>query len=393
MLTSIFADLHIHIGGTMSGKAVKITASRKMTLQSILEEASERKGMEIIGVIDAHAPEVQAELQELIDRKKAVAHPYGGIHYKRTMLLLGCELEIKEPDRGEAHFLCYMPDLRRMRLFTEWLAVRCKNVHLSSQRVYTRLRELQNFVYQHDGLMIPAHIFTPHKGLYGSCTDHLSEVADPTFIYAVELGLSANTDMADRLQELHEKTFVTNSDAHSLVKIGREYQVILQKEPSYQEWVMAMRREKQRRVECNYGLSPQLGKYHQTACQGCGSMERENDVGRCPACGYKRMVRGVSQRIEQLADIPVGIHPPHRPPYVEQIPLEFLPGVGPKLQQKMYEQIGTEMDVLHRADEETLRRVLGEKVTSLILKARRGELLIQAGRAGIYGKVVREIGE
>ncbi|QDX93685.1 TIGR00375 family protein [Brevibacillus laterosporus] len=393
MLTSIFADLHIHIGGTMSGKAVKITASRKMTLQSILEEASERKGMEIIGVIDAHAPEVQAELQELIDRKIAVAHPDGGIHYKRTMLLLGCELEIKEPDRGEAHFLCYMPDLRRMRLFTEWLAVRCKNVHLSSQRVYTRLRELQNFVYQHDGLMIPAHIFTPHKGLYGSCTDHLSEVADPTFIYAVELGLSANTDMADRLQELHGKTFVTNSDAHSLVKIGREYQVILQKEPSYQEWVMAMRREKQRRVECNYGLSPQLGKYHQTACQGCGSMESENDVGRCPACGYKRMVRGVSQRIEQLADIPVGVHPPHRPPYVEQIPLEFLPGVGPKLRQKMYEQIGTEMDVLHRADEETLRRVLGEKVTSLILKARRGELLIQAGRAGIYGKVIGEIGE
>ncbi|RAP30612.1 hypothetical protein C2W64_01808 [Brevibacillus laterosporus] len=393
MLTSIFADLHIHIGGTMSGKAVKITASRKMTLQSILEEASERKGMEIIGVIDAHAPEVQAELQELIDRKIAIAHPDGGIHYKRTMLLLGCELEIKEPDRGEAHFLCYMPDLRRMRLFTEWLAVRCKNVHLSSQRVYTRLRELQNFVYQHDGLMIPAHIFTPHKGLYGSCTDHLSEVADPTFIYAVELGLSANTDMADRLQELHGKTFVTNSDAHSLVKIGREYQVILQKEPSYQEWVMAMRREKQRRVECNYGLSPQLGKYHQTACQGCDSMERENDVGRCPACGYKRMVRGVSQRIEQLADIPVGVHPPHRPPYVEQIPLEFLPGVGPKLRQKMYEQIGTEMDVLHRADEETLRRVLGEKVTSLILKARRGELLIQAGRAGIYGKVIGEIGE
>ncbi|MED1664159.1 endonuclease Q family protein [Brevibacillus laterosporus] len=390
MLSSIFADLHIHIGGTMSGKAVKITASRKMTLHSILEEASERKGMEMIGVIDAHAPEVQAELQELIDRKMAIAHPEGGIHYKRTMLLLGCEVEIKEPDRGEAHFLCYMPDLRRMRLFTEWLAVRCKNVHLSSQRVYTGLRELQHFVYQHEGLMIPAHIFTPHKGLYGSCTDHLSEVADPRLIYAVELGLSANTDMADRLQELHEKTFVTNSDAHSLQKIGREYQVLLLKEPSYQEWVMAMRREQHRRVSCNYGLSPQLGKYHQTACQGCGSMERENEMGRCPACGYKRMVRGVSQRIDQLADVPIGVHPSHRPSYVEQIPLEFLPGVGPKIRQKMYEQIGTEMDVLHRVDEEILCQVVGEKITSMIAKARRGELLIQAGRAGIYGKVIGE---
>ncbi|QIC04437.1 TIGR00375 family protein [Brevibacillus sp. 7WMA2] len=393
MMSSFFADLHIHIGGTMSGKAVKITASRKMTLHSILEEASERKGMEIIGVIDAHAPEVQAELQELIDRKMAIAHPDGGIYYKRTLLLLGCEVEIKEPNRGEAHFLCYMPDLRRMRLLTEWLAVRCKNVHLSSQRVYTSLLELQHFIDRHEGLMIPAHIFTPHKGLYGSCTDHLSEVADPSLVYAVELGLSANTDMADRLQELHEKTFVTNSDAHSLQKIGREYQAILLKQPSFQEWAMAMRREQGRRVASNYGLSPQLGKYHQTACQGCGSMEQENELGRCPACGYKRMVRGVSQRIDQLADVPIGVHPTHRPPYVEQIPLEFLPGIGPKMRQKIYEQIGTEMDVLHRVNEEILCQVLGEKVTSTIVKARRGELLIQAGRAGIYGKVMEEKGE
>ncbi|WP_232696228.1 endonuclease Q family protein [Brevibacillus daliensis] len=386
-MRDFFADLHIHIGGTMSKKPVKITASHTMTLTKILEEASERKGMEMIGIIDSHSPEVQQELEELLDRKEARSLANGGIEYKRTTLLLGCELEIKEPGRGEAHYLCYLPTLNEMKEFTSWLAARCKNVHLSSQRIATSLLELQQKVQVLGGVVIPAHIFTPHKGVYGSCTDRLEEVAATDLLYAVELGLSANTEMADRISELHTMTFLTNSDAHSLGKIGREYQTIRMKEASFTEWVMALRRMDNRSVTCNYGLSPMLGKYHQTACQGCGSTKSANDQGRCPSCGYKRVVQGVSTRIAQLADVQLGIHPPHRPPYVEQIPLEFLPGIGLKTRERMYQQIGTEMDILHRADESTLQRELGEKVTNTIMKARNGEWRLEAGGAGIYGKV------
>ncbi|WP_238933633.1 endonuclease Q family protein [Brevibacillus choshinensis] len=389
-LAEYFCDLHIHIGGTRSGKPVKITASRQMTLTAILEEASERKGMDVVGIIDAHSPEVQEELLDLLQTKEAKEHEDGGIIYKKTMLILGCEVEIKEGDRGEAHFLVYMPRLREMQSFTKWLAARCKNVQLSSQRIHASLRELQAVVAGLGGMIIPAHIFTPHKGLYGSCTDSMAEVLDPSMIPAVELGLSANTKMADCLSELRDKTFLTNSDAHSLGKIGREYQTMRMRERTYAEWEKAVWRLDGRGVAVNYGLQPQLGKYHLTACQNCQSMLPADSSGRCPECGHKRVVRGVAARIEQLADQPFGKHPAHRPPYIEQVPLEFIPGVGPKLLQKLYAAFGTQMNVLHRVDHEALARVTGEKIADLIQKARSGSLAIQAGAAGTYGRIVRE---
>ncbi|WP_204516809.1 endonuclease Q family protein [Brevibacillus fulvus] len=379
--------MHIHIGGTKSGKPVKITASRQMTLSHILEEASERKGIEMIGIIDAHSPEVQEELTDLIQQGLAVPHESGGITYKQTMLILGCEVEIKEAGRGEAHFLCYLPGLSEMRQFTAWLAQRCKNVTLSSQRIATTTRELQLFVASLDGLIVPAHIFTPHKGLYGSCTDHLAEVADPALIAAVELGLSANTEMADRLSELHPYTFLTNSDAHSLGKIAREYQAIRMVQPCFAEWKKALQRAEGRGVAINYGLHPRLGKYHQTACQACKSPLPAEGDGRCPACGFKRVVRGVAERIEQLADLPAGNHPHHRPAYVEQFPLDFIPGLGKKTREKLFAAFGTEMNIIHRVAPQQLEQVVGETLAQLILMARNGALDVVAGGAGTYGKI------
>ncbi|MGN7468855.1 endonuclease Q family protein [Brevibacillus sp. SAFN-007a] len=387
-MQTYFCDMHIHIGGTWTGKPVKITASRQMTLTKILEEASEKKGLDMIGIIDAHSPEVQEELLFLLEAGAATEHADGGILYKETMLILGCELEIKEPGRGEAHFLVYLPKLADMQQWTRWLAARCKNVQLSSQRVAARLGELQDVVGQLGGILIPAHIFTPHKGLYGSCTDRLADVLDPTRIYAVELGLSANTDMADRLSELHDKTFLTNSDAHSLGKIGREYQGIAMEERSFAEWKKALRREEGRGVTVNYGLHPQLGKYHQTACQGCQSLLPADAEGRCPACGHARIVRGVAARIDELADRKGGEHPAFRPPYIQQFPLEFIPGVGPKLLAKLYRAFGTQMNVVHRATEDELAKVVGETIARLIVAGRDGTLNVQKGGAGTYGKVV-----
>ncbi len=386
-LSRYFCDMHIHIGRTWSGKPVKITASPKLTLTRILEESSERKGMDMIGVIDAHSPEVQAELESLLAQGAARPLAAGGIRYKKTTLLLGSEVEIKEAGHGAAHFLCYLPSLDEMRRFTRWLAERCTNVQLSSQRIAASVRELQQQVAQWGGVVVPAHIFTPHKGFYGSAADRLSELADPQLIYAVELGLSANSEMADRISELHDKTYLTNSDAHSLGKIGREYQQVQLAEPSFAEWVLALRRKLGRGVVANYGLHPRLGKYHQTKCQACRSPLPAQGDGRCPVCGFRAVVRGVEERVAQLADLPAGTHPPHRPPYVEQIPLEYVPGLGAKRIGKLYAAFGTEMNVLHRASEADLALVVGEEIARLIILARSGRLTIETGGAGVYGRV------
>lgn len=382
-----FCDLHIHIGGTKSGKPVKITASRNMTLSRILEEASVRKGMDVIGIIDSHVPEVQEELLELLERGLAQPLEGGGIRYKNTTLLLGSEVEIKEKERGEAHFLCYVRDVEVLGQWTAWLAERCKNIHLSSQRIASSVCELQQVVHSLGGVLIPAHIFTPHKGLYGNCTDRMADVLDPACVLAVELGLSANTEMADRISELHDKTFLTNSDAHSLAKIAREYQAIQMASPTYDEWVLALKRADGRRVLVNYGLLPELGKYHRTVCQLCREPLPAYSAQRCPRCGFKSVVRGVEDRVSALADTPVGQHPPHRPPYVEQIPLEFVPGVGPRTREKLYEAFGTEMNILHRVPETDLADVAGEKVAAMLTRARMGFVSVSAGGAGTYGKI------
>lgn len=389
-LTPYFSDLHIHIGATKSGKPVKITASRNMTLTSILEEASERKGIEMIGIVDAHVPEVIEELEGLLEKGYAAELADGGIRYKNTTLILGSEVEVKEEERGEAHFLCYVPYLARMREFTGWLSKRCKNIALSSQRIATNLRELQRVTEELDGTMIPAHVFTPHKGMYGNCTNHMAEILDPAKVFAVELGLSANTDMADCLSELQNKTFLTNSDAHSLPKIGREYQQIAMAGPSFREWMMALKRENGRQVIVNYGLLPRLGKYHQTTCQSCQQPLEQTLDGKCPHCGLNAVVRGVEERIRELADLPKGQHPAHRPPYVEQIPLEFIPGLGPKMRGKLFAAFGTEMNILHRADFESLSNVVGEKLARTITLAREGKLSVKTGGAGIYGRITQQ---
>ena len=99
-----------------------------------------------------------------------------------------------------------------------------KNVELSSQRIYVPARVLQEEVLGRGGILIPAHIFTPHKSVYGSAESKMEHLLDLDRAFQLlSLGLSADSDMAGLISELDRSTFVTNSDAHSLGKIGREY--------------------------------------------------------------------------------------------------------------------------------------------------------------------------
>src|SRR5690606_20250097 len=110
---------------------------------------------------------------------------------------------------------------------------------------------------------------------------------------------------------------LTNSDAHSLRKIAREYNELSMEAPTYQELVKAIKRVDGRKVIANYGLNPRLGKYHRTYCRGCGSVIDEKEaisVARCPYCGSTKIVRGVMDRIHDIADLELPVMPDYRPP-------------------------------------------------------------------------------
>ncbi|MCU6339923.1 endonuclease Q family protein, partial [Enterobacter quasiroggenkampii] len=98
----------------------------------------------------------------------------------------------------------------------------------------------------------------------------MADVLDLEIIDAVELGLSADTEMAGCISELDRFTLLTNSDAHSLSKIAREFNSLAMASPTFKEWAMALRREAGRGVTANYGLNPRLGKYHRTSCAKFG---------------------------------------------------------------------------------------------------------------------------
>lgn len=386
MLNNYFADMHIHIGRDIYNKPVKITASKNLTLTNILIEASRRKGIDMVGIIDCQSPAVQEEILQLLQKGEAVELQDGGIRFENVTLILGSEIEVyDECCKGPIHVLCYFPTLQSIHEFSKWLSRKMKNITLSSQRYYGGAKELQYKVKELDGLFIPAHVFTPFKSMYGKgVTKSLTEVFDADLIDGMELGLSSDTEMADQIEELHQYTFLTNSDSHSLAKIGREYQQITMKEPSFKELNYALHCIDGRRVASNFGMNPKLGKYYTTVCQQC--MESVQFLTKeCPHCHSKKIVNGVFDRIQQLRSAKESY--PTRPPYIYQVPLEYLPGLGPKTFERLLDRFHTEMNIIHYAPEDQLAEILPAQLVKMILDMREGTLAIEAGGGGKYGRV------
>ncbi|MCX7780241.1 MAG: endonuclease Q family protein [Negativicutes bacterium] len=389
-----FVDLHIHVGINEQGKWVKIPTSRQLTVRNILREAADRKGMQIIGIVDALSPLVLEDLKRMEASGELRLLPGGGYRYNDSVTLLpGAEIETAEPTGGLAHTLIYLPDFKTMQDFSQYMSRHIRNIHISSQNAHMPLRQLVAIAAGYEAIIIPAHIFTPHKSLFGACTDRLMQIVsekEANALTAVELGLSADTFMADRISELAPFSFVTNSDAHSLDKIAREYFIIEAEEPAFQECLYALSRKWGRGITANYGLNPRLGKYHRTCCQVCSSQLTSDIMPQtCPYCGSAKIVHGVLDRISQIADSETPVHPEHRPPYFYQIPLEFIPGVGGKTLQKLLKHFGTEMNVIHQASEAELATVIGARIAEQLIAARRGESGIVEGGGGVYGRLTK----
>lgn len=391
----VFADLHVHIGRSENGKPIKITAARSLNFANIAKECAERKGINIVGIIDCASPYVIEDIEKFLKTGDAYELKDGGIIYKdKVCILLGSEVETSEKGRngkcGAAHNVCFFPHLKDIKGFSQEMSTHIKNITLSTQRSNISGYELIDIVEKYNGILIPAHIFTPFKSYYGNCTDRLKDIFKEKYdkIFAVELGLSSDTYLADMISELENKTFVTNSDAHSLPKIAREYNKMLVNDISFKEVVKALKNEDGRKILANYGLDPKLGKYHRTHCDNCDStIETKEPVEICPKCGSDKVTFGVFDRIELIKDKEKSKSPANRPPYVYQVPLTFIPGVGNKTIDRLLDSFGTEMTILHKLSKDDIEAVVGEKVANEIIASREGKMKIHAGGGGVYGKV------
>ncbi|HIU52222.1 MAG TPA: TIGR00375 family protein [Candidatus Merdicola faecigallinarum] len=397
-MNEIFADLHVHIGRSENNKPIKITAARSLNFANIAKECFERKGINIVGIIDCASPYVIEDIEEFLKTGEAYEIEDGGIVYKdKVCIILGSEIETAEINdegkTGSAHNLCYFPKLKDMKGFSNEMSKHIKNITLSSQRADLSAYELIDIVEKYNGVLIPAHAFTPHKSFYGNCTSRLERIFKEKYsrIPAIELGLSSDTFLADEISELENKTFLTNSDAHSLPKIAREYNKILVENISFKELLKAIKKEDGRKILCNYGLDPKLGKYHRTYCEVCGkNIPGDAPVTKCDTCDSRNITMGVFDRIEIIKDKSKTMSPKDRPPYVYQVPLTFIPGLGKKTIDKLLDHFETEMNILHRLSFDDIDAVCGEKIATMIMQSREGKMEIQAGGGGVYGKVIEK---
>lgn len=394
-----FLDLHIHLGSSRNGKAVKITASKSLTLENVLQECLYKKGIDLVGIVDCASTGVLDDLRELLCANELIPIAEGGFRYREKITLYtGVEVEAREDNGAKAHYLAYFPSLALLEEFAHKLSRIVKNPQLSTQDTHLPALALYNMVTDGGGIFIPAHIFTPHKGVFGSCATRLVEVFGPLWdrITAFEMGLSADSCMASYLPELSNKVLLSNSDAHSLEKIGREYNKVLLQNPTYTELEYLLKGEKGRRILANYGLDPKLGKYHRSYCTRCQqAFVLPEAVLFCPKCETDLyLVKGVMDRILSISPMNGNyaskLTRGSANPYYYNVPLSFLPGIGKKSYEKLITFFGSEMKILHEAKEDDLIKAAGAKTAALIIKAREGKLQFVPGAGGIYGRVDNE---
>lgn len=252
-------------------------------------------------------------------------------------------------------------------------------------------------------LIVPAHAWTPWFAIFGStsgfdaveeCFEHQAK-----HIFALETGLSSDPAMNWRLSALDRYTLISNSDAHSARRIGREANVF-DCPIEYDAIIGALRTKDRSKLISTLEFFPEEGKYHLDGHRQCkirwAPAETKRRGFRCPMCG-RRVTVGVMHRVEALADRPEGTTPANAIPFQRIVALETIiadalgVGVGTQAVERDYQNLiytcGTEFDVLLTRSEEELRKATSPKIAEGILRMRQGQVVVEPGYDGEYGKV------
>jgi uncharacterized protein (TIGR00375 family) len=368
-----------------------------MELKTIAQQA-ELKGLMLVGTGDALHPRwlesIKSELGTV--GEGVFAHPEFS-----TSFILTAEIE----DIHRVHHLVLMPDLGIAEELRSVFSKYSEDIDSDGRaKVALRASEIVDIVVERGCAVGPAHAFTPWTSMYkefNSLTECYGDASKK--VSFLELGLSADTEMADRIPELHSLNFLSCSDAHSPWpdRLGREFNRLEIQDLQFSEVIKAINQQGGRKISLNVGFDPRLGKYHLTACTRCFKhyeVARAEELRwRCANCGGL-IKKGVRDRVNELAQLDRPAHPEHRPPYLRIAPLAEVialalgekdthaPSVGLNWN-ALVSEFGNEISVLIDAPVEDVERVVGRKIAEVIKAFRSGNLKVVAGGGGRYGRL------
>jgi len=391
----VVADLHVH------SKYSRAT-SRDMDVPGIAKWAKV-KGIDLVGTGDFTHPQY---LQELKRYLKPLGN--GLFEFEGVRFILSAEVSNIFQHNGlkKTHHVILAPGFEEAEqlnsVLSKWGNLEADGRPTFGSRSASELVELIMEISK-DFFIIPAHVWTPWFSLFGANSgfDSVKECYGDMekHIHALETGLSSDPAMNWRLSSLDKYSLVSNSDAHSPAKLGREANVFELDEVSYRELIDVLKTKDQKKFLLTYEFYPEEGKYHFDGHRSCGirfspeESKKHNDI--CPVC-RKPLTVGVMHRVDELADRPVGFVPKNTVPFENLVPLSEIlsgaigKGAGTKRVDEEYwkliKRFGNELAALH-AEKKAIEEVSGERIAGGIVRMREGKIRVIPGYDGVYGVV------
>lgn len=407
MLMKMIADLHIHSRFSM--------ATSKEGTPENLDFWARKKGISLIGTGDFTHPVWREELKERLVsegnglyrlRDEYVKEESRKFPGEGTRFVVSGEISSIYKKNGKTrkvHNVILLSGLEAADAMAQRLE-KIGNIHSDGRPILGLdshdLLEMMLDVCP-EGILIPAHIWTPHFSVLGAKSgfDSVEECFEELapYIHALETGLSSDPAMNWRISKLDRYQLVSNSDAHSPSKLGREAN-LLDIDCSYEGLYRAIQTGEG--LEGTVEFFPEEGKYHFDGHRKCGvslsPVEAERLGGICPVCG-KKLTMGVDHRVEQLADRAEGFVKKDGKKYESLVPLPEVistcmgySAASKKVQgcfEQMIQTLGTEFDILRNVPSEDIKSCAGERIAEGIENVRTGNVKRIPGYDGEYGKI------
>ncbi|MCD6231055.1 DNA helicase UvrD [Candidatus Aerophobetes bacterium] len=394
---AFIADFHIH------SKYSRAT-SKEMDIKHI-DEMARIKGIDLLGTGDFTHPLWLNELKRELTPEEDGLYKY---KYGKTLFILTTEVNNIFHLRGilrKIHIIIFAPTFeiaeKINRKLERWGDLQSDGRPTLKMRAEDLVKEV--LAISEEAFLVPAHIWTPWFSLLGanfgfdSVEECFGEYTQ--YIYALETGLSSDPLMNWRVSSLDRFTLISNSDAHSPSKIGREANVF-SKRVGFKEIKEILKEKDGKRLLFTIEFFPQEGKYHYDGHRICGislsPAESKKYHNKCPRCG-KKLTIGVMHRIEILGDREEGFIPKGAIPFKHLIPLREIIAdsfnqntdtAGVEREYKSITQrLGGEFKILLDLSEEELASKISKKIVEGIMRVRKGEVKIECGYDGVYGKI------